>query len=777
MGIEVTRLQGSDRYATSLAIARRFVQASGGSIDAAVVVSGTSWQHAAVASGLAGSLDAPLLLTPRDKLPNATADFLAEAGVSRVVIVGGPDAVSNAVLASLKRVGSAERLWGSDPVATSVAVAQRMGTPGVMPGLGRTVVLAHSDALANVHVLAPFSARGRHPVLLTPPDALDERVKSYLASSGTRHVLTVGNLDAVSNAALNELRPIGVSYTRYLSSPLSLALSVESILDGQYSDSRSGRCFDRSTVGIASALVPFDAFSAGPLLSKLCAPLLVIEPDQSLHRVARLIRSKTNALVVFGGEAAVSSRALSFVDDAAGLRSVFDNAAQQREKIAASLTRMIDAGSYGVDDDNVLHGPAGFQISLDDCPSDWSDTAGITDGEIRIGLVLPQTGPYEAYGLIEKGVQNYLNWVNKNDPVAGRQITLATKDDAYAPSRTINQVDTLIEAENAFSILTLGSPPTLAVYDRINDACVPHPFAATDHPALGVPANHPWTTGMQMSQSTEARLWGEWIEQRFRNELPVKVAGLVRDDELGRTYQSAFETWAAAHPDVVTEFLAVRHEPQTLSLDAEMASIAAFDPVVYISMTAGNECWRAIPPAHREGVVAGVESNVGALVASSACRSSMLYPRLSVWAFHDWWVVGTALKFTDDPAHAGDPFVKFVRDNFGLYGAATGHQMYDAGYWYAYPYVEALRIAARLPGDLTRSNFILAVRSLDISHPLVVDGVKFRVNGNDDAHFIEGARFHQFDAEARALEPVGPAIDIDGQTPNCSWNRTTSRCR
>ena len=104
-------------------------------------------------------------------------------------------------------------------------------------------------------------------------------------------------------------------------------------------------------------------------------------------------------------------------------------------------------------------------------------------------------------------------------------------------AQTIEFIDELIESENVFALHTLGSPNTLAVYDQINDECIPQVMVATGHPAWGDPVNHPWTTGMQMSYSTEAILWGNWIRQNLADELPVKVAGLVMDNDFGLAYE------------------------------------------------------------------------------------------------------------------------------------------------------------------------------------------------------------------------------------------------
>ena len=93
---------------------------------------------------------------------------------------------------------------------------------------------------------------------------------------------------------------------------------------------------------------------------------------------------------------------------------------------------------------------------------------------------------------------------------------------------------------------TLGTPNTLKMYDKLNQRCIPNPFAITGHPAWGDPVNHPWTTGAALAYSTEAILWGSFIEQRL-DEFPdgVKVGALVMNNDFGKIYDAALQrlTW------------------------------------------------------------------------------------------------------------------------------------------------------------------------------------------------------------------------------------------
>ncbi|MCP4303419.1 MAG: ABC transporter substrate-binding protein, partial [bacterium] len=281
--------------------------------------------------------------------------------------------------------------------------------------------------------------------------------------------------------------------------------------------------------------------------------------------------------------------------------SIEELEAQWAEARAVVVQAIIDGG-YGVGDDNILTGPGGFSVDLNECPSDWADDAGLGDGTIRIGHTTALSGNLAAYGNIAHGMESYFDYVNESGGIGGLPIELIVKDDGYVATATIELVDELMQAEDPFIITTLGSPNTLAVYDSLNDNCIPHPFVQTGHPAWGDPVGHPFTAGLQMSYSTEAVFWGNWIKQNMADQLPVKVGGLVMDNDFGLAYKDGFQKWADQNPDVVSEFQAVPHDPAAPTVTNEMTTIAAGDPDVFISMTAGNPCLLAVQEAGNSGM-------------------------------------------------------------------------------------------------------------------------------------------------------------------------------
>ena len=444
---------------------------------------------------------------------------------------------------------------------------------------------------------------------------------------------------------------------------------------------------------------------------------------------------------------------------------------QQWAAARAEVVEAIEFGGFGVDEDNVLRGPGGLEVDLDDCPADWSDEAGIDGDLIRVAHTSPITGNLFAYGHLGSGMQVYFDWVNDNGGIGGRQIQLSILDDGYNGEQTAEVVEELVEEDPPFLVTTLGSPTSLEVYGDLNDRCIPQPFVMSSHPAFGDPEGHPWTTGLQLSQTSEAVIWGNWMKENLQGDLPVRVGAVVMDNEFGVVYEEAFAEWADANSDVVSEFVPVRHNPQAADLGEELTELVDSDPDIYIAMTTGDPCLFAVQAAGSSGLL----EQVDAAFTSSTCQQTSLYLAPAGEVADGLLVVNGGGKSTADPRFADEPFIAFANGELVAAGLDTSIGFFGTGFtYYGWAHVEAMRIADELDGGLTRSNLLLAIRSLDLVHPMYFEGIRFSFNGNQDGFAIEGSQISQFDAEAQAWRRLGPIIDVNGLSPSCAW--TGQRC-
>jgi branched-chain amino acid transport system substrate-binding protein len=445
----------------------------------------------------------------------------------------------------------------------------------------------------------------------------------------------------------------------------------------------------------------------------------------------------------------------------------------------AAVVAAIEAGGWGRSaDGKQLTGPDGFTIDLGACPAGWSDTQGLTDTQITIGMPLPQSGPNAEAGAIGSGedaVYRYYSDQGAFVDVEGktRTVELEMRDDGYDPARTIPLVDELIDSVGAFAVVTLGSPSTLRTYDKLNDRCVPQLLPASGHPALGDPVNHPWTTSSSISYATEAVMWGAFIESRL-DELggKAKIVGLRMSNDFGASYDAALKNYLATsdHKDDI-DYTSITFEPAAASLKDEMTTLAAEDADMFIGMSTGASCTQMIT----EAALNGMAEDVPYRFMSSACKATTPVTRDKLGDDADgWWSVGGGLKDVLVAAYDDDAFVVAARQMI----ADAGYKLspsFNLGLYYGWTIAQGLQIAGQLDGGLTRSNLILALRSIDMTNPMLLGGLRINMRGNADAYLLEGSDISSWDAANQAWVQDS-LTDLTGETPNCAWDPAVSRC-
>src|ERR1700709_2872906 len=64
---------------------------------------------------------------------------------------------------------------------------------------------------------------------------------------------------------------------------------------------------------------------------------------------------------------------------------------------------------------------------------------GATDSEIKVGSIMPYSGPLSAYALIGRTQAAFFNKINAEGGVNGRKITFISYDDGFSPPKTVEQ--------------------------------------------------------------------------------------------------------------------------------------------------------------------------------------------------------------------------------------------------------------------------------------------------------------------------------------------------
>ena len=300
---EVTRVAGTNRYATAADAAER---AYPDGADEVVLASGTAFPDALSAGGLSGALDAPILLTAPGSLPSSTVAALAELDPTRVTVIGGTAAVSDAVLDEVEDLGyDVERIAGTDRYATAARAAAEVG--------GTTAVLASGRTFADALAISPGAHALELPILLTDGDTLDAATQAYLDVANVDSVIVVGGTAAVSDELAQELTEDGIAITR-----LAGTDRYETGAAIARFHTTVGFTFDR--ILLASGERFPDALAGGPLGSALGAPLLLTPAGSLGDDAAAVIGDNARDLdqvFVLGGTDAVAPATSAAAGEAA----------------------------------------------------------------------------------------------------------------------------------------------------------------------------------------------------------------------------------------------------------------------------------------------------------------------------------------------------------------------------------------------------------------------------------------------------------------------------
>ncbi|AXV05029.1 hypothetical protein DVS28_a0322 [Euzebya pacifica] len=204
---DVVRLADEDRYGTAAAIsASRF----GPGITTAFVATGEDFADALAGGPWAARSGGPILLTRHGDLPEPTRAEILRLSPDRVVILGGPSAVSPVVEAELADlVPTVERIGGDSRVETAVLVAQASHPSGA-----GEVAIARADDFADALTAGPLMAARDGVILLSDTNQLPDRTRTELQRLDPDRITVLGGTAAIDEDVEAELATLADSVER-----------------------------------------------------------------------------------------------------------------------------------------------------------------------------------------------------------------------------------------------------------------------------------------------------------------------------------------------------------------------------------------------------------------------------------------------------------------------------------------------------------------------------------------------------------------------------------
>jgi ABC-type branched-subunit amino acid transport system substrate-binding protein len=373
---------------------------------------------------------------------------------------------------------------------------------------------------------------------------------------------------------------------------------------------------------------------------------------------------------------------------------------------------------------------------------------GATDTEIKIGNIMPYSGPASAYGVIGKTEAAYFKKINAEGGINGRKINFISYDDAYSPPKAVEQARKLVESDEVLFIFNaLGTPSNSAIHKYMNSKKVPQLFVATGATKWNDPKDFPWTMGWQPNYQSETQIYAKYLLQ---NKPDAKIAVLYQNDDYGKDYLKGLKDGlgAKAASMIIAEESFETTEP---TIDGHIVKLKSSGADVFVDIATPKFAAQAIKkvaeidwkPLH---FLNNVSASVGSVLKPAGFQNAQDI------------ISAAYLKDASDPQWNDDPgmkeFYAFLAKDF-----PEGDKL-DQSTVVGYGVGQTLVHVLKQCGDnLTRENIMKQAASIkDFRTEVMLPGIKINT-GPDDFAPISQLQLMRFKGERWNL--FGDVISAD----------------
>jgi branched-chain amino acid transport system substrate-binding protein len=347
---------------------------------------------------------------------------------------------------------------------------------------------------------------------------------------------------------------------------------------------------------------------------------------------------------------------------------------------------------------------------------------GASDTEIKIGNIMPYSGPASAYGVIGKTEEAYFKKINAEGGINGRKINFVTYDDAYSPPKAVEQVRKLVESDEVLLVFNpLGTPSNTAIQKYLNAKKVPQLFVATGATKWNDPKDFPWTMGWQPSYQSEARIYAKYV---LKEKPDAKIAVFYQNDDFGKDYLKGFKDGLGAKSSMIV--LEESYEVSEPTIDSHIVKMKASGADVLINITTPKFAAQSIKkiaeidwkPMH---LLTNVSASVGSVIKPAGYENAQGI--ISAAYAKD----GADTQWDNDPGMK--KFLAFLEKYYPEGNRLDGSTVY--GYGAAQTLVKVLQMCG---DDLTRANVMKQAASLkDFEPDTLLPGIKINTSPTDFA--------------------------------------------
>ncbi|HYI28585.1 MAG TPA: ABC transporter substrate-binding protein [Bradyrhizobium sp.] len=370
---------------------------------------------------------------------------------------------------------------------------------------------------------------------------------------------------------------------------------------------------------------------------------------------------------------------------------------------------------------------------------------GASDTEIRIGNIMPYSGPASAYGVIGKANDAYFRMVNDKGGINGRKITFISYDDAYSPQKTVEQTRKLVESDEVLLVFQpLGTAGNSAIQKYLNGKKVPQLFVASGATKWGDPKEFPWTMGFQPNYQSEGRIYAKYI---LEHHAGGKIGVLYQNDDFGKDVLKGLKDGLGASSTMIIS--EATYEMSDPTADSQIVKLKTSGANIFVNIASPKFAAQAIRKVAELGwkpvhFLSNVSGSIGSVLQPAGVENAK-------------GIISTAYtKDPSDPTWKDDPKLLAWSAFMDKYmpGANKGDQGYIASNMAAQTLVEVLK---RCGDDLTRANVMRQAASLkNYEVDVLLPGITV-TTGPNDFFPVEQMQMRRFTGETWEL--FGPVIN------------------
>ena len=364
---------------------------------------------------------------------------------------------------------------------------------------------------------------------------------------------------------------------------------------------------------------------------------------------------------------------------------------------------------------------------------------GASDTEIKIGNIMPYSGPASAYGVIGKTQAAYFKKINEEGGINGRKINFISYDDSFSPPKAVEQARKLVESDEVLLIFqSLGTQSNSAIQKYMNAKKVPQLFVATGATKWGDPQNFPWTMGWQPNYQSEGRIYAAYILKNYPNG---KIAALWQNDDAGKDQMKGVRDGLGEKAGMIIADKS--YEVSDPTIDSQIVALKDSGADIFMTWAAPKGAAQAIRKVGELGwkpvyFLGNVSTSVATVLKPAGLDNakgiiSTVYlkdPTDPLWK--DDAGIKAWLAFMDKYFPDGDK-----TNNNNVYGYATAQTM--------------VQVLKQCGDNLTRENVMKQAASLkDFSSEVLLPGIKISTSANDFFP-IEQMQLMKFNGESWEL--------------------------